>query len=421
MEGSRPGSPSFAKLLDSVPAEIWYQILECVIDAPFIFDTTIGAEGCYWFKKDRFHERSVYIGSETQRRAIRLVCRGWMTFADNNRWRWLRFYERSTPVYMRDARHVEDALAHASNGRLITGNEDFKPVFPRRASFGVDSDDSKDTFIKMINQLPSRLTILFVDCEKRHGSSILEHILANSSAMPCMRCLMLSWVDFRETPLQAVSRAFPLLTGLTFVNGIVPHNTEDFLSLRQLESLCINKVKLRGMRPETWLIPDLLRLILAIDEADSAEMAFDFAKPLGKSLVLFRTDTLLPQFHIPNDIWRYFPRLTELVMPVSVAEVLTPVPAGHPLRYVIHKGSIQTLNTDPLRQRFQSNIISLGDDIEILIMADLDWKRVYRDGSSDASAFLERLSMLLEVKGARLVDMHGRTLHVYMQVDHKST
>lgn len=394
---------------ESIPTEIWYQILEAVIDTPWVFDTTIGIDDCYWFKKDRFHERKTYLDSEVQRKNLRFVCKAWRSFADEHRWRWLRFGQRSSSNHD-DVHDLEAALNHASTGQERTK----RPVLPRRLSFGVDSDDAKDLFYKTIVHLSSRLTILFVDCAKRHGSFILEHILANSTAMPYVRCLMVAWADFRETPLQSLSRAFPLLTGLTFLNGVIPHNNDDFLHLSQLESLYIGKVELNGMRPENWRVPNLLRLILPINDGEGSEVTFNLAKAVGANLVFLRPDTYLSHFQVPNDLWRYCPRLTELVLPLSVAELLAPVPVGHPLRYLISKVTIEMLNVDPLRQRFQNNVIALGDGIKAIIMVDLNWEEfIANEERSDAADFVKRLSNLLEAKGVRLEDTNGRALGSY--------
>lgn len=397
-----------------VPVEIWYHILENVIAPLYVLDTTLDRDRCHWWTRDRYHDRSIYARSEIERENLRLVCRGWKAFADSNRWRWLRYNGRSD-VWDRD--HLKDALAYALPVRNDTDTDGLSrsAVMPRRLTINIDSDDSKDLLYSTIHHISSKLTILFVDCIKTYGLLVLDHILANSQAMPCMRCLMLTHVDFRGTPLQEISCAFPLLTGLTFLGGVVPHNENDVLNLPQLESLYIGKVKLDGMRPETWRTPALLRLLILVSDSEGADNTSRFIKALGATLVLLRVDTNLQHFSVGEDLWTNCPRLTELVIRLSAVEFLAPVPAGHPLRYVVNKDDDDARTRVSLRLRFQSNIIALGDRVEVIIMATLNWKEYLKNQQAE-DTYLEKVSRLLEVKGAQLQDMEGMTMKDYLEM-----
>jgi hypothetical protein len=226
---------------------------------------------------------------------------------------------------------------------------------------------------------------------------------------------MLTHIDFRGSPLQEISRAFPRLTGLTFLSGVVPHNSDDVLHLPQLESLYIGKVKLGGMRPGTWRTPALLRLLVPIDDDEGADVTFRFVKALGATLVLLRVDANLQHFAVGEDLWANCPRLTELVIRLSAVEFLAPVPAGHPLRYVVNKDGETARTKMSLRLRFQSNIIALGDSIKVVIMTTLDWKEYFTNRQAD-DTYLEKISRLLEVKGAQLQDMEGVTMKEYLEL-----
>jgi hypothetical protein len=408
-----PGSKTgFDRMISKVPVEIWYHILESVIAPLYVLDTTLESDKCHWWTRDRYHDRSIYARSEVEREKLRLVCRGWKAFADSNRWRWLRYNARSDAW---DKDHLKDALAYALPVRNDTDidNPSRNAIMPRRLTIHVDSNDSKELLYSTICHISSKLTILFVDCAKTYGPLVLDDILANSQAMPCMRCLMLTHIDFRGTPLQKISCAFPRLTGLTFLGGVVPHNDSDVLNLPQLESLYIGKVKLDGMRPETWRTPALLRLLIPINDNEGADNTFRFAKALGASLVLLRVDTNLEHFSVGEDLWTNCPRLTELVIRLSAAEFLAPVPAGHPLQYVVNKDSENARTKPSLRLRFQNNIIALGDSIKVIIMATLDWNRYLKDRQA-GDTYLENVSRLLEVKGAQLQDMEGVTMKDYL-------
>jgi hypothetical protein len=402
----------FDRMLSKIPVEIWYHILENVIAPLYVLDTTLEGDRCHWWTRDRYHDRTIYARSEVERENLRLVCRGWKAFADGCRWRWLRYNPRSD-AWDRD--HLKDALAYALPVRNETGGLSENAIMPRRLTIHVDSNDSKDLLYSTIHHLSSKLTILFVDCAKMYGPLALDHILANSQAMPCMRCLMLTHVDFRGTPLQEISCAFPLLTGLTFLGGLVPHNDNDVLNLPQLESLYIGKVKLDGMRPETWHTPALLRLLIPINDNEGADNTFRFVKALGASLVLLRVDTNLQHFSVGEDLWTNCPRLTELVIRLSAVEFLAPVPAGHPLRYVVNKDGDDARTKVTLRLRFQSNIIALGDTIKVIIMSSLNWKEYFKNQQAE-DTYLEKVSRLLEVKGAQLQDMEGMTMKDYLEM-----
>jgi hypothetical protein len=65
--------------------------------------------------------------------------------------------------------------------------------------------------------------------------------------------------------------------------------------------------------------------------------------------------------------------------------------------------------------RFQSNIIALGDSIEVVIMASLDWKEYFTNREPE-DTYLEKISHLLEVKGAQLQDMEGVTMKEYLDM-----
>ena len=285
----------------------------------------------------------------------------------------------------------------------------------KRLTIHIDSNSAQELFCKTIEHISSKLTILFVDCTKKYGTPVLEHLLANSHLLPCLRCLMLTHVDFRNTPLQDISTAFPLLTGLTFLSGIVPHNSNDRLHLPQLESLYIGKVNLGDMRPQNWYIPALLRLLISINEDEGPEVTFRLVKALGASLVLLRVDTNLQHFSVGADIWTSCPRLTELVIRLSAVEFLAPIPVGHPLRYVINKDTEDARGKVSLRLRFQNNIIALGDKVEVIIMTSLSWKDHIANRPQE-DTYLEKMSRLLGAKGTQLQDMEGRTMDDYLQM-----
>jgi len=161
-------------------------------------------------------------------------------------------------------------------------------------------------------------------------------LIAQSSRLPCLRCLMLKAIDFRSNPLQAISAAFPKLTGLTLERGLFPHNPDDYLSLSQLESLYFDFRYLLGITPEAWKIPELVRLSLPLsDNQDEKAVVFRFLKSHGRKLVFLHLSCNI-QANLSSELWSWCPSLTEIATSFSRVLLGGPIPTTHPIIYLVH-------------------------------------------------------------------------------------
>lgn len=314
----------------TIPVEIWHEILQAVIHVPFVLDTTVPTEGCFWHQQNVYHEKRPYKASEGQRKLLRLVCKSWQLFADSYQFRWITFNSGHTA----DAQEQKEARM----ALWLRDPDDPESSFsrPRRALLHVTGNEDLAVFRKCINDFSSQLTTLFVDCSDKYGTPIFDHLIAQSSILPCLRCLMLKALDFRSNPLERISSAFPKLTGLTLERGQFPHNSNDYISLPQLESLYFDFKILNGMRPEAWYMPDLVRLSVPLsDTNDEMDVVLRFLRNHGKKLVFLHLNAYV-KASLTNKVWSWCPSLTEIATSFSKVLLQGPIPPNHPITYLVH-------------------------------------------------------------------------------------
>jgi hypothetical protein len=317
-------------ILSAIPVEIWHEILQAVIHVPFVLDTTVSTEGCFWHDQSLYHDKRPYIESENQRKLLRLVCKSWKAFADENQFRWIT-YDSGYSGLDTERKEAEMALSvpRPEISKVSTSR-------PRRILLNVTRNEDLGVFRRTIDNFGSKLNTLFVDCSDKYGAPIFEHLIAQSSMLPSLRCLMLKAINFRSNPLQVISRAFPKLTGLTLERGLFPHNPDDCLSLPQLESLYFDFRFLVGITPETWKMPELVRLSLPLsDNQDEKAVVFRFLKSHGRKLVFLHLSCNI-QANLSSELWNWCPSLTEIATSFSRVLLGGPIPTTHPLKYLVH-------------------------------------------------------------------------------------
>lgn len=326
--------------LSTIPVELWWKILEAVIHVPYVLDTTVPTEGSFWHHQDVYHIKEPYYESEKQRQLLRLVCKSWKRFADENQFRWIMYQSYISPQW--DQKEAEDALRVWEKRQteralqLAPSNEEDSKSRPRRILFEIRSTEDMNVFQRTITHYSVKLTTLFVNCSDKFGIPIFDQLIAQSALLPCLRCLMLKAVDFRGTPLLALSSSFPKLTGLTLERGFFPHNPDDYLSLSQLESLYLDMRTLAGMQPMKWHMPYLVRLSLPLNSNDEeASTVISFIQRHGNNLTFLHLNANV-ELTLPRDLWTWCPKLTEVATCFSRVLLEGPIPVDHPLTYLVH-------------------------------------------------------------------------------------
>lgn len=204
---AEPPKPS----LTTLPPELLYQILSAVIDVPYVLDTILPTETCYWHWHPLSHDISEYNRSESQREILRLVCRSWKSYADMSQFRWLSFVDGSQLAkHRKNYRIVERALADADSSQHDKGEDSITRGFnkPRRMDLQIGTQDAYNLTCKLITLLGIKLTTLFISCSAEHASPMFNHLISSRSALPNLRSLMLTHVNFTKTPLQTISSTF---------------------------------------------------------------------------------------------------------------------------------------------------------------------------------------------------------------------
>ncbi|KAG8836163.1 hypothetical protein FRC18_011749 [Serendipita sp. 400] len=328
-----------------LPGEIWYQILLCAIDAPWVLDTTVPAEGCFWHQQDKYHNEATYNLAEIYRRNIRLVCRAWRDFADEHRFRWITWDPKPIEDTSRRTRDAEEALGvHAPpclspGGWAVAASRSMRRTAARPLRILISVKNNRDLGIlrDAVYFSFGKLTTLFINCRANYGTPIFDLLIQNSPLLPCVRCLMLKHLDFTGTPLAYISTAFPKLTGMTLEGGTFPHNPEDYLILPQAESLYFDFETMDGMTCSNWRVPSLLRLSVPIlwnDNGQEDAEVFTCLRLHGSNLRFLHVN-YAENVKLPPSIWKWCPKVTEIVTSFSVVS-LPPIPSDHPVQYFVH-------------------------------------------------------------------------------------
>ncbi|CCA72646.1 hypothetical protein PIIN_06583 [Serendipita indica DSM 11827] len=397
--------------LHELPVEIWQQVLRNVFDVPYALDTTVPTDGCFWHQQDRYHDKQVYWISEQERKKLRLVCRSWRDYVDEYRCRWISWDPH--PFAMnREAMEAGVALGIREDYM----EDPVPPIRPFRAFMSIKNETDYSLFKSSLNDTFGRLTTLFVHCSSLYGPAIFDLLIANAHSLPDLRCLMLKHINFRETPLSLLSKAFPFLTGLTLDGGLLPPNPNDCLRLSQLESLYLDLPSLEGMSCKTWHLPGLVRLSVPLARRErEASQVFECLRSHGANMTFLHISYGEPAT-LPRDIWRWCPHMTEIVTSFSIVTLEGPIPAEHPLRYLVHLA---------LNDSFTDNSPTLLHNIELLppnstvVVGVRSWERYMKENvptavEDNAVRLWTQVDSLCRSKEIRLEDEEKETFDKYL-------
>lgn len=405
--------------LPAIPVEIWHAILLEVIHPPFVLDTTVPVEGNYWHRQGWYHDTEAYHKAESHRKALRGVCRSWKAFADSHRFRWIT-YNSGNNQNPRDQREAEKALETDA----LDQDEKVEAIrtsnTPQRMMIFISKNEDMRVFRRTINYFSIKLTTLFVNCPDKYGTPIFQHLIAQSALLSSLRCLMLRSVDLSLGPLQSISTHFPMLTGLTLERGKPPHDGNDFLELRQLESLYLDFRTLIGMVPENWKVPGLVRLSIPLsDDGDEKELFSRFMKAHGRNLVFLHLN-YVSSIRLPDPLWTWCPSLTEIVTSFVEVAFQKPVPAQHSLKYIVHfphlsmSGIIDPPMEEATLPTIIRNIYLLPPQISAFTVAIPSWANYLQDANVNSQIRLwQAVQKACTDKGIRLEDEDGKTIEEY--------
>ena len=406
----------------ALPVELWREILFNVIDLPHALDMVIDTAACYWIQQDLYHDENAYYKTERQRRLLRLVCRLWRDFADENKHRWIIYDSRNASKHARQRgalkamETIRSATIRSMNGlsrTTVVGK-------PRRVSFPIASDIELQLFKGLLGHYPHRIKILCLESSIGYQDEIFEALLDNKDNLPSLRSLMLNQPRNCSTPLQTISTTFPKLTGLTMSWYETARNSpEDKIKLLHLENLYLDVPTLEGFKIEGWAMPELLRLVIPLFNitarfADS----LNFVKLYGSRLVFLVLNSGVAE-RLPKAFWTWCPVLTELTGHFSAMEIEGPIPEDHPIKHLIHFPAFSLRREAGVDSSLWHNIEILPFHLKsIIVSIDGGWASYLLRFDSfprdEVTSYLERLSTACAQRFIRVEDESQRSLDDYL-------
>lgn len=333
----------------SVAVEVWIQILDAVIDVPWVLDTMLDTDRDYWTNSRRYHDYDgLYLESERQRKQLGLVCHSWYQFAQRRKFRWIT-YNSSTLAISPEQKEALEAIAQCKSGSSNdsdTRQERNIMSWPRRLLVHINNDVDMQVFRMMVNSnLLIKVTTLFIESLEGYDDEVFDYLLAQAAKakVPKVACLALRAPKSHPAPLRAISTAFPHLITLTINNkahmNYYPREN-DRLILPDLEILELDLSAFRVGTLPTWNLSGLIHLRTPILKRLDQDQAFNIhlepIRSLGANLIflsIYKVDTATI---LPQEFWSWCPRLVELVAFFSWIYFDTIAPIDHPLKYIVH-------------------------------------------------------------------------------------
>jgi len=321
-----------------VAVEIWYRILEEVIDLPYVLDTLVDRNRDHWRTSPWYHDAKVYEDSERQRKALRLVCRSWLSFAEGHKYRWIT-YDRSGNT----AEHGEALEAIRSATASSFAHEASEEVIlqsrPRRILFNVTTREDMELFRTTVDHCSEKVTTFYARCVSGYEDEIVDYMVQRRSKLPMLRCLALSLPTHSPNPFRLISTAFPNLLTLD-TGGLWSYwlNDNDSLVLPDLEMLGLDVSAFSAGSLRNWHLPGMTHLSTPLGQhgIGDALIILEPIKSLGANLLFLNIFRVKNRIRIPVEFWTWCPCLVELLTFLSWTYLDTAAPAGHPLKYVVH-------------------------------------------------------------------------------------
>lgn len=400
-----------------LPVEIWHQILFSAFDARYVLDTTIDTtEGCYWHQQDLYHDEKAYVVSERQRKLLREVCHSWRLFVDEYKYRWVAYSSNADPMSVRQ----KEAVA-ATNYALEPISRKVS-IHLKRFHFPVVSNDDLMLLRNVLCRISQTVTTLWLECPNDYRDGVFAALINCKDTLPSLRCLMLTQPSDNATPLLSLSEAFPKLTGLTMSGTeVIPHSPRDMIILPKLQSLYLDVPSIKGLRPEGWQVPEIVRFVTPTDDVGHIyDIGINLVRLYGSQLVFL--DLIgWSTGKLPTGFWTWCPVLTELEACFSRIDLGGPLPITHPLKYIIHSPDPSFIDTEANQSSLLwRNIQILPRKLESIIVASCGgWagylKRLeFQYERSSIDRYFEKIESLCEERSVRVEDETKTTLQAFL-------
>jgi hypothetical protein len=409
-----------------VAVEIWHQILLAVIDLPYILDTLVDKSANYWRTSAGYDAPDIYEESEQQRKTLRLVCHSWRAFVDEHRHRYITYDARASanPVKQKEALEAINSATSDSAAQGVS-----VPSKPRRIMFHVTNDDDMAFFRTTITSCSSKVTTLFVLCTSEYQDSAFDYLIIHSSKLLNLRCLAISPPNGHPMPLRAVSTAFPKLYTFTIWAHQVFQPTEgDVLALPNLQVLELDLSVFQAADINKWHLPGVFNSRSSIGkDPQGPQTTLEPLRALGTNLTFIDIYRIYAPIRLPAEFWTWFPRLNEMLASYSWVYLDSPVPAGHPLKYIVH-WPYYDLMDNPLIAR-TSNMMNpvvlqtlqfLPPSLELLILWH-HWSDYLNllssrnhDGQNEPEKILIRMNEICVERSIKVEDRGGVALEDFL-------
>jgi hypothetical protein len=320
----------FEKKVPYLPPEIWEQILDLVLDVPFVFDAGCNVETFHRFINTHRHNPSVpfYGSARLQRKKLRLVCKSWAERMDRPYPRWI--VDRVPSDYEQWINRIKRLDLGVSNR------------FQLNAATSHHSEGHRQRLHSILSQ-PTKLTSVTTVCFSLSWSD--RHIdeeaslIRNLHVLPSLRSL--TYIDHASRPLHQLALVkelrhshFESLTSLY----LQMWRLHDPIRLERLEVLYLDVYEysagqwsfpsLRHFAMKRWNV-DFLRSIPSRENL-LGENSSPLAGPHSHIRSLFLLEEGV-NIVLDDSFWKLYSKLEDLGVSGRTATLLSKVPPDHPL------------------------------------------------------------------------------------------
>jgi hypothetical protein len=347
-----------------VPQEIWWNILDNVIDVPVLFSTIY--KGDDWAKDAhrfmRLKQDDLYKASERQRKVIGSVCSSWQIFSRSRRNRTLRLI--GVP---KDLATFTNTKVSPTKRITITGDFDNSIVPNLSQEMGWNILSISQALATNLAPVPHphiRRLQLDIDKDQKFDPNLFLDTLS--------RFNRLTWLDFCLHPPTTARSNTPV--------------TRETLVLPSLQVLFYESSKVFEFPLSHLVLPSLRNLAVHCDLPANRIPVLDILLPYSKTLqfVTFSTgrspkDTVKLQF--PQ--WSDFPKLQDLVFSEQWAVHFVPLPPDHPLKRVIAQHTaFEALHSflDGVNMQ-EFSLLRAGWNDKGELVREIDWEHMIDNGA----------------------------------------
>ncbi|PVF98431.1 hypothetical protein CPB86DRAFT_825794 [Serendipita vermifera] len=287
------------------PEEVWWMILDEVIDEPLLFSTTY--EGNDWSNDAPKSKRRLYEKFSKQRKIIGSVCRSWQLFARSRR------YRRVVSGYGNN--WIDDTIQKARYAFL------YMRFAPNSSSSQGTSVEWETLRLKDANMLPQ---------------------VASTLSCPRLRRLELSYADYGSDGASRFAdmlRIFPEITWLECTIRL-PHYAPTTTAIQP--PILLPKLEVFWCKCQNdsvfplsnLILPSLRYLYIVFETLPERIPLLDILLAYRHSIqsVVMRTINNWYLEHIQFPSWNDFPNLKDLQLHNAWSVTFEPLPSNHPLQ-----------------------------------------------------------------------------------------